>query len=39
MDGGTLVLSLSESKKLRDALEMTTVVNDTEGGEDNGEDG
>jgi hypothetical protein len=39
MDGGTLVLSLSESKKLRDALEMTTLVNESEGGEDNGEDG
>jgi|Wag4MinimDraft_19_1082662.scaffolds.fasta_scaffold02566_10 hypothetical protein len=39
MDGGTLLLSLAESKKLRDALDAVTVVKQSEGGEDNGEDG
>jgi hypothetical protein len=39
MDGGTLLLSLAESKKLRDALDAVTVVKESEGGEDNGEDG
>ena len=39
MDGGTLLLSLTESKKLRDALDAVTVVKQSEGGEDNGEDG
>ena len=39
MDGGTLVLSLSESKRLREALDAVTVVKQSEAGEDNGEDG
>ena len=39
MDGGTLLLSLAESNKLRDALDAVTVVKESEGGEDNGEDG
>jgi hypothetical protein len=39
MDGGTLVLSLSEAKRLRGALDAVTVVKESEGGDDNGEDG
>jgi hypothetical protein len=39
MTEGELILSLPEAKALRDALDSKNVVQETQGVEDNGEDG